>query len=225
MNAPSDPIAGALARPSPAPSRGVGNVVLGAGVVSLLVMTAWAFHAHAGVEAARWLIRATARSSLLWFLLAYGAQSAFELWPGFWTATLRRHRRQWGRLLVISHGIHALAIVVLAHLAPALFETLSPPSARLGPVLAYVVLVAMGLTSFDRSAHWLGRVGWTHLHTWGSHYLWLSFVIANAKRVSAHPEYALPVALLALVMALRMRAWRRRALSSPRPDSCKRRSP
>jgi sulfoxide reductase heme-binding subunit YedZ len=225
MNAPSDPIAGASARLSLGPSHGVGNVVLGAGVVSLLVMTAWAFHAHAGVEAARWLIRATARSSLLWFLLAYGAQSAFELWPGLWTAPLRRHRRQWGRLLVISHGIHALAIVALAHLAPALFATLSPPSERIGPALAYVVLAAMGLTSFDRSAHWLGRVAWTRLHTLGSHYLWLSFVIANAKRVPAHPEYGLPVALLALVMVLRLWAWRRRALSSPRPGSCKRRSP
>ena len=98
----------------------------------------------------------------------------------------------------------------LAWMAPALFEQLSPIGQRIGPSVAYVVLAAMVATSFDRSAAWLGPRWWARLHTWGSHYLCLSFLVANGKRVAQQPVYALPVLLLILAVLWRLWAARQR---------------
>lgn len=179
------------------------------GAIALAVMAVSILLWLPGVEGVRWLIRATARTSLVFFLLAYTAQAAVQTWPGAWSSWQRRHRRQWGWLLATSHGLHAAAIVSLAVMAPVLFETLSPPAQRIGPGLAYVFIALMGLTSFDRTAAWLGKVWWARLHTWGMHYIWLSFLVANGKRVAAHPEYALPTGLL--IAAFLWRLWCRRS--------------
>lgn len=155
------------------------------------------------VEGVRALIRWTARSSLLFFLMAYAAQALWALRPGALTGWLRQHRRQWGWLLVLSHTIHAGGIAALAAMDPALFAQLAPLGNRISGGLAYVLLWAMGATSFDRSAAWLGRDRWTRLHTWGSHYLWLSFVVANGKRIPQDSAYVWPLLALLLVQGLR----------------------
>jgi len=155
------------------------------------------------MEGARALIRWTARSSLVFFLMAYAAQALWVLWPGALTAWLRQRRRQWGWLLVLSHTIHAGGIAALAVTDPALFAQLAPLGNRISGGLAYVLLWAMGATSFDRSAAWLGRDRWARLHTWGSHYLWLSFVVANGKRIPQDSAYVWPVLALLLVQGLR----------------------
>ncbi len=163
-----------------------------------------------GVEGMRLAIRTTARTSLCFFLAAYTAAALAALLPGQrWAVWLRTHRRQWGRLFVASHVLHGIAILMLAQAAPALFDQLSPMSNRITGGLAYVILLAMGLSSFDRTAAWLGPKAWARLHTWGSHYLWLSFLVANGKRVPAQAAYALPVVLLLAALALRWWAARR----------------
>lgn len=158
------------------------------------------------IDGIRLLIRSTARTSLLFFLLAYTAQSLVMLWPSDGTRWIRHHRRQWGWLLVLSHAIHAVAIGCLAFFSPDLFDELSPVGNRVTGGLAYVFIALMGATSFDRSAAWLGRKWWGYLHTWGSHYLWLSFLVAFGKRMPADPMYGLPVAVLLLAMVLRLYA-------------------
>jgi methionine sulfoxide reductase heme-binding subunit len=171
--------------------------------VGLLLMSALALQQAPGTDGVRVMIRWTARSSLVFFLLAHGAQALLTCWPGPLTAWLRQRRRQWGWLLVCSHTIHAAGLVALAMMAPALFDQLAPLGNRITGGLAYVVLWAMGATSFDRSAAWLGRVWWARLHTWGSHYLWLSFLVANGKRIPHDPRYWWPVLALLLVQGLR----------------------
>lgn len=161
------------------------------------------------VEQIRQLIRVTARTSLLFFLMAYTAQALWVRWPGAATQWLRRTRRQWGLSLVVSHTIHALGIAALALEAPALFKTLAPLGNLISGGLAYALLWAMGFTSFDRTARWLGPTAWSRLHTWGSHYLWLSFMVAYGKRVPVDPVYAVPVCLLLLAMGLRLSVRRR----------------
>ncbi len=189
------------------------------GAVLILVWTGlWAATAPDLVEACRAAIRATARSSLLCFGLAYTAHALATQWPSPASHWLLQYRRQWGWLLLVSHGVHALTILGLGQLDPALLTALSPPAERWGPAIAYAVLLLMGLTSFDRSASWVGHAAWKHLHAWGSHYLWFSFMVANAKRVPMQAMYLLPVALLCLAMGLRVIArWHpRKALASER---------
>jgi DMSO/TMAO reductase YedYZ heme-binding membrane subunit len=180
--------------------------LLGLGSLALLTLCSLILIQAPDVDGVRMTIRATARSSLLFFLLAYTAHPLCVLWPGAWTAFLRQHRRQWGLLLVVSHTLHAIAIGALATMAPDLFMTLSPLGNRITGGIAYGVLWSMGATSFDRSARWLGKLWWSRLHTWGLHYLWLSFLIANGKRIPQHAGYAWPTALLLLALGLRLMA-------------------
>lgn len=175
------------------------------GVLVLAVMALACLQTMPGVDGVRLLIRATARTSLLFFLLAYTAQAARVTWPGAWSNWQRTHRRQWGWLFVSSHTVHAAGIVALALMAPDLFNTLAPLGNRITGGLAYGFIWAMGLTSFDCSARWLGPVWWARLHTWGLHYIWLSFLVANGKRIAVQPLYAVPTLLL--LAALGWRLW------------------
>jgi len=177
--------------------------------LALALMCAVILLNQPNVEGVRQVIRSTARTSLVFFSLAYGAQALHRMWPGPAARWVRQQRRVWGWLFVVSHTLHAGGIAALGVLDPALFAQLSPLANRITGGLAYVILWAMGVSSFDRTARWLGRPAWSRLHTWGSHYLWLSFVIANGKRVPHEPWYVLPVALLLLIQGLRW--WSARA--------------
>lgn len=184
--------------------------VLGAALLS--AMSAALLLPQLDVDATRALIRWTARTSLVFFVMAFTAQALFVLWPGQLTTWLRRHRRPWGWLLVLSHTIHAAGIGAVAVMDPALFAKLAPVGNLISGGLAYALLWAMGATSFDRSAAWLGRTWWARLHTWGSHYLWLSFMVANGKRIPHDGWYLGPVLILVLAMALRW--WARSAVGT-----------
>lgn len=205
--------------PAPRSTSQPGLRVWWLGALALGLMAAAYLPSLPGVDGVRLLIRATARSSLLFFLLAYTAQAAVVTWPGAWSSWQRRHRRQWGWLFVASHTIHAAGIVALALMAPDLFHTLAPLGNRLTGGIAYVFIWAMGLTSFDRSARWLGPVWWARLHTWGLHYIWLSFLVANGKRIAAQPLYAVPTLLLLAALGWRLWASRQKTRQASRQNA------
>lgn len=170
-------------------------------LVALAAALVWAWP---DVDRVRLLVRVTAWTSLVCFLLAYGAQALRDRWPSPITLSLRGHRRQWGWLLVGSHGIHLAGILGFKALDPVTFAAVVPAANWVTGGLAYVALALMGLTSFDRTAQALGPLWWSRLHRWGSLYLWLSFMVAFGKRVPLSPLYLLPVLALLGVMALRL---------------------
>ncbi|WP_294639111.1 hypothetical protein [uncultured Aquabacterium sp.] len=155
-------------------------------------------------ENLRMAIRATARLSLVFFLMAYTAGAVWQLRPGPASAWVRRHRRQWGLLFVASHTVHLVCILLLRRVDPALFHTLVPAATVVTGALAYAVLWAMGASSHDRVAAVMGKVVWARLHLWGSHYLWLSFAVAYGKRALMDPVYTIPMLLLLLAASLRV---------------------
>jgi sulfoxide reductase heme-binding subunit YedZ len=181
------------------------------GVLALAV-TAMAFAiatAHQfDIEGLRAVIRATARTSLLLFCLAYTAAALHRLWPTAWTRWQRRNRRYLGVAFGASHGVHAVAIVSLVAVAPELFGTVASPDMLIFGGLGYAVIAAMVATSFDRTAALIGPRAWRILHATGAHFVWLSFIITFGKRTGPHPAYWGFIALLAIVMALRLVAWR-----------------
>lgn len=205
--------------PSPRSSYQPKLLVWWLGALALGLMALACLQVLPGVGGVRLLIRATARTSLLFFLLAYTAQAAVVTWPGVWSSWQRRHRRQWGWLFVASHTIHAAGIVALALMASDLFNTLAPLGNRITGGLAYVFIWAMGLTSFDRSARWLGPVWWARLHTWGLHYIWLSFLVANGKRIAVQPLYAVPTLLLLAALGWRLWASRQKTRQARRQNA------
>src|SRR5690606_10487061 len=95
---------------APTAARRRAWILTGWCTLALLAMMAAILLWLPGVDGVRLAIRATARTSLLFFLLAFGAGAAFTLWPSVASRWIRAHRRQWGWLFVISHTLHALGI-------------------------------------------------------------------------------------------------------------------
>src|ERR1700760_3643922 len=69
-------------------------------------------------DGVRRVIRFTARTSLLFFCLAFSAAALARLWPNGWTRWQRRNRRQLGVTFGASHGLHAIAIAAFAAVDP-----------------------------------------------------------------------------------------------------------
>jgi DMSO/TMAO reductase YedYZ heme-binding membrane subunit len=156
-------------------------------------------------------IRGTARTSLLLFLPVFAAGALARLHPGSFARWLRHNRRHLGLGFAASHGLHAALIVVFALRDPALFRSMTSTGTLLSGGLAYVFILLMAATSFDRAVTWLGPRRWRILHWCGAWYIALSFVVTNAKRAPEMPLYWLPVALVLAAMLLRWTvAWRER---------------
>ncbi len=170
------------------------------------------------VDDIRLLIRITARSSMLLFLLAFTASAVHTLWPSARSRWMLRHRRQIGLSFFGSHALHALAIGALALWAePELFTQLTPLPSRVLGGAGYVALIAMASTSTDRAVAWLGRARWQQLHSWGVHLIWLVFVMSCIKRVPQQPLYALPLLVLLIALGLRWRAKRQSGQAQAKP--------
>jgi DMSO/TMAO reductase YedYZ heme-binding membrane subunit len=156
------------------------------------------------VEGVRMVVRFTARTSLLFFCLAFGAAALARLWPNGWTRWLRRNRRQLGVTFATSHTLHAIAIVAFADMDPAGFATATSPASFVFGGIGYAIIIAMTATSFDRTAAAIGPRAWRILHLAGGYYLWAQFMISFGKRIPAMPLYSLFLIPLFAVLALRL---------------------
>lgn len=136
-----------------------------------------------GTDGVRQVIRATARTSLLLFVLAFTASAMATLLPGALTRWQLANRRYLGVAFAISHSIHLGAIVWLAQLDRPLFWTLTNVGTIAAAGTAYLFIAAMAATSFNRTAAMLGPRKWRLLHLVGGWYIWISFAIAFGKRV------------------------------------------
>lgn len=159
-----------------------------------------------GTEGYRVVIRATARTSLLFFLAAFTASAVARLWPGAFAHWLRRNRRQFGLSFAMSHLIHAVAIVALYRTDPATFWMLTNARSIVTGSIAYLFIAALAATSFDTVVRAMGPKAWSTLHRVGVWVIAISFIFTNGKRIPVSPWYALPVALLALTIILRIAA-------------------
>ena len=123
----------------------------------------------------RMAIRATARTSVVLFALAFAASALRRRWPMPVTTWLLRNRRQLGVSFAASHFIHLLVIVALAGWTWEGFLANTPTLTLVAGGLAYVFIALMTLTSFDATAAWLGARRWRRLHTVGAYYVWIIF--------------------------------------------------
>ena len=91
---------------------GVLSLLLAAMALYFLSVDGW------DADGIRLVIRATARTSLVLFVLAFTASAMVELLPSEVTRWQRRNRRYLGVSFAVSHFIHLAAIVSLAWLGP-----------------------------------------------------------------------------------------------------------
>jgi len=170
------------------------------------------------VDGVRMVIRFTARTSLLLFCLAFSAAALARLWPANWTQWLRRNRRYIGVSFAASHAIHAVAIACFAAMDPAAYAAATSPASYVFGGIGYAFIIAMTITSFDRTAAALGARAWRRLHLIGGYYLLFQFMVSFGKRIPDMPPYALFLIPLLAVFALRMIAMAPRARAPALPS-------
>ena len=166
-------------------------------------------------DGVRMVIRFTARTSLLFFCLAFSAAALARLRPTPFTRWLRRNRRTLGVTFAASHGLHAAAIFAFAQIDPAGFAAATNLASYLFGGIGYAFIIAMTATSFDTTAAALGPRAWRALHLVGGYYLLLQFTVSFGKRIPEMPLYALFLIPLLAVFVLRMIAMASRP--APRP--------
>jgi hypothetical protein len=148
-------------------------------------------------------IRWTARTSFVFFALAFSASTLERLIPARFTHWQRRSRRQLGLAFAGSHAVHALAIASFAALHPAAFQEHTRHTNIVPGLVAYAFIVLMAASSSDRIAAYLGARVWKIVHALGGLYIWGSFAKAFYVRTPGQPLYWLPVALLVVLLLLR----------------------
>ena len=167
------------------------------------------------VDGVRMVIRFTARTSLLFFCLAFSAAALARLWPNGWTKWLRRNRRYLGVTFAASHGIHAIAIACFAAMDPVGYAAATSITSYIFGGIGYAFIIAMTATSFDRTAQALRPRAWRALHLVGGYYLLFQFMVSFGKRIPDMPLYALFLIPLVAVFVLRMLGMAAKA--APRP--------
>jgi DMSO/TMAO reductase YedYZ heme-binding membrane subunit len=171
----------------------------------LIVLSVWiAGMRQFEVDGVRMVIRFTARTSLLFFCLAFSAAALARLWPNPWTRWQRRNRRYLGVTFTASHAIHAVAIVCFAIADPAGYAAATSAASYVFGGIGYAFIIAMAATSFDRAAIAIGPRAWRILHLTGGYYLLFQFMVSFGKRIPDMPLYGLFLIPLLAVMALRL---------------------
>jgi sulfoxide reductase heme-binding subunit YedZ len=172
--------------------------IIAAMVTAIIALFGW------NEYAVRLVLRATARVSLILFTSAFIASPLHRRWPNLLSSWLLGNRRYLGVSFAVSHYFHLAAIITLARLAPEGFRRDVDAFALVFGGLAYVLLTAMTLTSFDRTAAWIGPRAWRILHTTGVYYIWLIFFISYLPRSIVSIAYA-PLAIITVAaLALRL---------------------
>lgn len=178
--------------------KGWGLVITTA--VLLLVVYAIAWGAF-GVtdDTTVFLVRCTARSSCLLFLLAFIASPLRRLWQSSVSLWLVQNRRFLGLSMAVSHTYHAVSfftldVIVRGHALDA------PPYAAFG----YVFLLAMTVTSFPRTTKLIGPRNWRILHTAGMYYFWMVFAGGFAARLGTEWVYIVAMGLMVTAMIIRI---------------------
>jgi len=172
-----------------------------------LLMTALTLAAYpAGADGLRSAIRATARSSLALFLLAFLASSLVTLLPGARSRRLVRERRYLGLAFAFSHTVHGLLIYRYAQQFPELFWAGRTVTSSLPGSIGYLFLLLLTLTSFKTPMRLLGARAWKALHSTGMWVLAAVFCLSFYKRIPMAGWYPLAFALMVSAIALKLTA-------------------
>lgn len=113
----------------------------------------------------------SARVAFIYFLVVYCARPVRQIMGMVW---LMKHRRTFGLCVSIALSVHFVFVAAYFYLSR---ESIFDDMPRLYALsVAVVALYLMTITSNNASMRILGR-WWKRLHTFGLHYLWLSFFI------------------------------------------------
>jgi hypothetical protein len=144
-------------------------------------------------------VLATARVSLLLFILIFSARPLSRVFPALLGA-----RRRLGLTYAGAQGAHLICVIKYLSLGGRAPATLSFAM----DIVGYFFITLMMLTSNDLAVRIIGARKWHSLHTIGIYYLWLIYFVTYAARAAISEDAALYDGLLILVIgALVFRFW------------------
>lgn len=195
--------------------RGEVAWIVGATLVGLAVAAMILGAGHADRESTRLALRATARVSFAYFVLAFVAAPLARLHPAPWTRWLLRHRRAFGVAFGATMSVHVGCLLRLY----ALYAPERPPMVTDADFLIGVpglVLVALMMaTSAIAVRRRMPPAAWRRLHRAGIWFVWAVFFLclvdSVGRKETTHPvlAYWAFVAVLLAAFGLRVAAWRR----------------
>jgi DMSO/TMAO reductase YedYZ heme-binding membrane subunit len=169
-----------------------------------------------GDVAAHTLVRWTARTSLVVFVLTYVARPAVQLWPRPVTKWMLAERKWLGLGFATSHAVHLAGIIAIASPDFGAFIRAQPPSNAVAAT-TFLLLFAMAFTSIEAVKRRMSARAWKRLHRTGMHFAWLSFTATYATAIlgdgdagqAGSPLYAIPTVILLGIAGVRVAAWQR----------------
>lgn len=171
-----------------------------AGICAAIVTTQ-----DVGPEEVRAVIRATAFTSAVPFLLAFTAAAFHQFRRTAVTRWLVANRRYLGLSLAASHFWHLVAIISLIRW----FSSGSEPVPNLTLIFGsagFVFIALMAMTSNDASQRALGRA-WNWLHVVGLYVIWLDFIFTYMGTALRAPFHLVMTAAFALAWTARVMAF------------------
>ncbi len=127
-------------------------------------------------ETVTYLIRATAKTSFILFILSFSASSLYYFWKNRLTKWLLQNRRYLGVSFASSHFLHLGALLLMTfYISFNVFEDRGLIT-TVGGGIGYLFIALMTITSFDSTKNMISAKNWKRLHLVGSYYLSLIFV-------------------------------------------------
>jgi len=151
----------------------------------------------------RHAIRWSARISVFLFSFAFAASALHRFFPSSFSLWTLQNRKYLGISFALIHLIHLALLGILQVSFHPVFD-MAASTSLMGGGLAYLFVVLMLLTSFDRFSKYLSPSLWKALHTLGGSWIWLIFMISYTKRIMTEWEYFPQVLILTIVLLLRV---------------------
>ena len=135
------------------------------------------------------MIRTSVRLAAPWVLLAFAASSLRALFPNPFTLWLLRNRRIFGLCFAAGMGwqLVFIAWMLIGHWDFYL-ETIHPAGGLPSRIVAYAILLAMTVTSFEGPRRRIGPKAWRILHKVGIYAMWLAIWTTYAAIVFDEPN-------------------------------------
>ncbi len=190
-------------------------VLLGSSGVTVFLSIAWLGIAGVSDDSISLLLRLSARVAFVLLLIVFVARPLSLLFKSPGTAKLLRNRRLVGIAFAGVHIAHFGLLVYKHNVAPDF--ALEIGANHLG-VLTYIVIFAMLVTSWDRTARAIGPKAWKVLHKAGLYVLFGAFANTQLPRSLDDLENAnwWLLALIAIALIIRLTAFFvRRAKAQP----------
>ena len=151
------------------------------------------------------MIRTSVRLSAPWLLLAFAASSLLALFPNEGTRWLMRNRRIFGLCFAAIMGWQLVFILwmFVAH-TDFYLDTIHTDADLLTRIIAYLILLAMTVTSFASPRRRIGPRAWLVLHKFGVYAMWLAIWTSYAEIVFAEPD---PPAIAYVYAITGLAAW------------------